>query len=352
MEEILIVGICLALNALLAAFEMAFVSVPKSDLRSLVRAGDKRAKVLLELRENPERTLSIVQIGITLVGAVAAAIGGAGASDTLEPYFVQTLGLTAIEAEILAVILVVVPLTYLSVVVGELLPKSLALRTPKKIVLAGARTLFVADRILSPVVTFLEASTKTLLYLFFRRQRSEVQLSQHSVEIDALSPLHQKFVINMANIETMRVKDTMVDWETINLVSDTDPMQEVTRVVLESGHTRLPVMHGPKIAGILHTKEFMALRESGESNWLSIIRPPFIVKPTDSSIAILRNLQERRNHMAIVAGPSGEPLGIITLEDIIENVVGDIYDEDDDGRIRKLMASRARDKKIQSTPRN
>ncbi len=91
MDEVVIVLICLILNALLAAYEMAFVSIPRSELRALSKTGDKDAQKLLTLREYPERTLSIIQIGITLVGAIAAAVGGAGAGETLDPYFIKTL---------------------------------------------------------------------------------------------------------------------------------------------------------------------------------------------------------------------------------------------------------------------
>jgi putative hemolysin len=150
---------------------MAFVSIPRSELRGLAKAGNLSAKRLLSLRENPERTLSIIQIGITLVGAIASAVGGAGASEILEPYFKASIGFQERVAEILSVVVVVLPITYFSVVIGELVPKTLALRNPAKIVLAGAKAFLVADRILSPFITALEWSTKKFLKFFFIDQR-------------------------------------------------------------------------------------------------------------------------------------------------------------------------------------
>jgi putative hemolysin len=176
MTEIVVVFICLLLNALFAGYEMAFVSVPRSELRGLARAGNKEAKSLLSLRENPERTLSVIQVGITLVGAVAAAVGGSGAGEFIEPYFVKKFDLSEGVAEGLSVALVVIPITYLSVVVGELVPKTLALRNPAKIVLSGAMALFLADRILSPIISLLEWSTKKILKIFSESQRSRRHL--------------------------------------------------------------------------------------------------------------------------------------------------------------------------------
>src|SRR5690606_16344386 len=143
MEEAIIIFVCLILNALLAAYEMAFVSVPKPELRSLARQGNKDAQTLLSLRVNPERTLSVIQIGITLVGVVAAAVGGAGAAESFEPFLMQKLKISKFAAGALSVFLVVLPISFLTVVAGELVPKTLALRNPVKIVLAGAKSLFI-----------------------------------------------------------------------------------------------------------------------------------------------------------------------------------------------------------------
>lgn len=347
MDEAIVIAVCLFLNALFAAYEMAFVSIPRSELRGIAKAGNKDAKTLLSLRENPERTLSIIQIGITLVGAIAAAIGGAGAGETLEPYFMQTYGMQERTAEVLSVFLVVLPITYLSVVVGELVPKTLALRNPAKIVLAGAKPLFLADRILSPAITVLEWSTKRILKIFFRKSKPLPPPSESApIEIDTFSPVHQKFMLNMAGLEKRSIKDILLPWQQVISVQKSATMDEIIQAVVGSGHTRLPVKEDGRVAGILHTKEFIALKESGEKNWQSIIRPALIVQPTDSTLGVMRLLQDKRNHMAIVALPSGERLGIVTLEDILEEIVGDIFDEDDDEHVRKVYAAKIKSRVI------
>lgn len=346
MDEIIIVIICLALNSLLAAYEMAFVSIPRSELRALAKNGNNHAQTLIGLRENPERTLSIIQIGITLVGAIAAAVGGAGAGETLEPYLIQKFSISERVAEALSLILVVVPISYLSVVVGELVPKTLALRNPAKVVLSGAPALFIADRIFSPVITALEWSTQFLLKTFFPQSRKEPVAENPTIELNEFSPVHQKFMLNMAEIETKQIKDIFLPFAQVSCVDIMATMQDVLQIVISSGHTRLPVRLNEGIAGILHTKEFISLKESGESDWQKIIRPTLIVKPTDSALGAMRLMQEKKTHMAMVLTNQGQVAGIVTLEDIIEEIFGDIFDEDDDGKIRKIYASKIKSKAI------
>lgn len=348
MDEILVVAVCLFFNALLAAYEMAFVSIPRSELRALAKSGLKDATTLLSLRENPERTLSIIQIGITLVGAIAAAVGGAGAGETLEPYFIQKFDMSERSSEALALIIVVVPITYLSVVVGELVPKTLALRNPTKIVLVGAQFLFIADRIFSPIITMLEWSTQKILKTFFPRSKSDQHAEPVTIELNDFSPVHQKIMLNMADIEKKLLRDILLPWSQVSFVQTTSTMDEVFQLVIQSGHTRLPVKENESIFGVLHTKEFISLRESGETNWQSIVRPTVFMKPTDSALGAMRFLQDKKTHMAMVATAQGQLLGIVTLEDILEEVVGDIFDEDDDGRVRKVYAAKIKSRVIPS----
>lgn len=342
MEELIVIAVCLLLNALLAAYEMAFVSVPRPELRRLAKSGNREAERLLGLRESPERTLSIIQIGITMVGTISSAVGGAGASESIEPFLMRSTGMTEPTAEFLAILLVVLPITYLGVVIGELVPKSLALKNPLKITLLGAKWLFFADRILAPAVSLLESSTKYLLRIFFPRSRHVVPLPETTVEIDALPQHHQQAILNLAHIERRRIKDVLLPWKDVSAVRASDPMEEIVPVVFASGHTRLPVTDGANVIGVLHTKEFLAYRETGAKDWKTILRPILIVQPNDSTLSTLRLMQRNRNHMAVVIGPGNETLGIVTLEDISEEIWGDIWDEDDDSRIRRIFADRVK----------
>lgn len=344
MSEFFVVAVCLILNALFAAYEMAFVAISKAELRSIAKSGNKKAQKILFLRDNPERTLSIIQIGITLVGSIAAAVGGAGASDSIEPFIISAFGISAGTAEAIAVTLVVLPLSYLSVVVGELVPKSLAMRNPRSILLTGLGALLIADKLLAPFIYTLEKTTKLILEKFFKQHKNDDQPAQTTVDIDSLSPMHQSFVINMVNIETKQVRDIMLPWSQVNHISKSSTVDEITNAVLSSGHTRLPVCDQDRICGILHTKEFLSMREAQMVNWHQIMRPVLSSKPSDSAFVILRRMQEHHCHLSVVFSDSGEKIGIVTLEDIVEEIIGDIYDEDDDEKVRKIFVSRLRDK--------
>lgn len=347
MEEIVIISICLFLNALLSAYEMAFVTVSKGALRNLAKEGNPDALRLFSLRENPERTLSIIQIGITVVGVLSSAVGGAGASESIEPYIRSRFSIGEGAAEFIAISLVVLPLTYLNVVVGELTPKSIALKNPLKITLLGAKWLFIADRALAPAVDLLEWSTKQILRLFRAKSPAPGAGGETTVEIDALPQHHQQAILNLAHLETRRAKDILLPWKSVDYIKISDSMESVVPVIFASGHTRLPVVdEGGAVVGILHTKECLALRETGNRDWKAIVRPILVIQPQDSTLSTLRQMQKNKSHMAIVMAGKESLLGIVTFEDISEEIWGDLYDEDEDSRIRQVFADRVKAKLI------
>jgi len=338
--EWLVVLVCLFLNALLAAAEIAFVTLTRAQLREIAKSGKKSAKTLLELRENPERTLSVMQIGISMVGALAAAVGGAEAHQTLAPYFQQTFALSVNTSRVIALILVVVPLTFLSVIFGELVPKTLALRNPMRIALFSARWLMALDRIFLPIVDLLEWSTKKVLSLFFPKSRIVAPIPE-TVELDLLSSQARQYVLNLVGVEKKRVREVMLPWNQVDHVYFSQSIQEVETVALRSGHTRLPVIAEGQVFGIINTKELLALVKAGADKWVQIVRPVSRVQEFDSLFKALRQMQEKRSHLSTVfAGTS--LVGIVTMEDILEEVIGEIYDEDDDGALRRILSSAGR----------
>ena len=341
MSQIIIVVLCLLLNALIAGAEMAFVAVSRPSLRELVRQGHKKADVLLRLRERPERTLAVMQIGITLVAALAGVVGGAGAEEQLSPVL-EKLGLDENTADTVAIGLVVVPLTYLTVVIGELVPKTLALKHSLGFALAAAPWLSLFDRILGPLVTVFEWSTRGLLVLFrltgsqsgIRSEESQ----QGTVELGLLSSQHRQYVMNLVDLERKRVRDIFLPWKQVVTAQVRMSAHDIETTLLASGHTRLPVVDGETLVGILHAKEFFALRASGAEHWLSLVRPAVELQDSLPLLSGLRVLQDHHVHMGIVY--SGQTrLGIVTLEDILEEVVGEIYDEDDDGALKAILTS-------------
>lgn len=343
MIELAVIVLCLLINALLAGAEMAFVAVSKPGLRELVRQGHKKAELLLRLREHPERTLSVIQIGITMVAALAGAAGGAGAEEVLSPSIEAWWGVTENTADTIAIGIVVLPLTYFTVVVGELVPKTLALKHTLGFALRVAPWLSFSDKILGPLVTVLEWSTKQLLKLLTLWPKRSIEAEvrepiEDTVELGSLSSQHRQYVLNLVDLETKRVQDIYLPWEQVVAVDSEQSAQDVETIVITSGHTRLPVLNGAAVAGILNTKEFIALRAAGGDNWPSLVRPVVELQAKTLLLTGLKMLQDRRIHLGIVyAGRTR--LGIITLEDILEEVVGDIYDEDDEGTLKRILST-------------
>lgn len=341
MEEIVIIIVCLGLNALFACFEMAFVTVGRAELRQLARSGNRAASHLLKLRHNPERTLSVIQVGITLVGIISAAAGGAGAEEAFAPYFERRHGLSENASEALAIVLVVVPLTVLNVIFGELIPKAIALRHAVAVSTMGVRWIVIVDRLFAPLVWILERVTKAVLALLPKSRRTENVSQVASVDIDHLSRQTQQYVLNLVGIEQRRVHDVMIGWDRVVAVDFDASREEVTALVVQSGHTRMPVVKDGRVIGLLHTKEYLTTLAGGIEDWHSIVRPVITVPPSALALGTLRKLQEKKTHMAIIAKDE-RPLGIVTVEDVFEEIVGELYDEDDDGRVQKLLVTQSR----------
>src|SRR5665213_3102875 len=272
--EWIVILICLGLNALLAAAEMSFVTLTRSQVKELAKSGKRSATILLALRENPERTLSVMQVGIGLVGALAAAVGGAEAHQRLAPYLIQKFTLGPDVGKVLSIALVVIPLTFINVIFAELVPKTLALRNPVKIALVSAHWLMALDKVFLPVVDLLEWSTKKILSIMFPKSRAGAPIiSTETVELDQLSSQARQYVMNLVGLEKKRVRDIALPWVQVDHVFFSQNISEVEAVALRSGHTRLPVIAEGQVFGILNTKELLALVKSGSDKWTQIVRP-------------------------------------------------------------------------------
>src|SRR5690554_2614465 len=224
MLDIVIVAACLCLNAFFSAYEMAFVTVSTEDMQEL---SDNAPVVLGRLKRfklRPERTLSVIQIGITLVGAIAAAVGGTGAVENLEPYFVERFQMSRSLAEGISVAMVIIPLTYFSVVFEELLPKSIALKHPLRVIRAGTTVLSRVDQMIAPVVTLLERSTNWLLEKTGLSEQSR-EREELTVDIGSLPLYHRQFVLNLIALKNRRVQKSMLPWDKVVRVDFADSPQ-------------------------------------------------------------------------------------------------------------------------------
>ena len=338
MITVLIVFACLFLNAILSCAEMAFVTIDDKLLRKKVLAGDKNAMYIEQMGNSPERILSVVQIGITLVGAISGAVSGAGAEEVLGPKFMQWFGVNEQVAATFAITLVVAPLTILSVVIGELVPKSLAIRFALPIILRLAPALKVAEKILGPLVNPMEKATDFIMEILIRSTpKAEESPEGEELSLKGLRHEYKQYFHNLLDLDSRNVGSIMVPWEKVDRLSSTADPEEVSALIMSTRRTRIPVLDANEVYGYLHSKEFVNLSQSGVGdNWLSFVRPIQALTSETKVLDALRIMQKKKAHFCIV-GTLEHPLGIITLEDILEEVFGDFIDEDEDGKVKLFV---------------
>lgn len=341
MFDVFIVILCLGINAFFSAYEMAFVTVTNEEMDELEENSQHILKRVKLFKKKPERTLSVIQIGITLVGAIAAAVGGTGAVESLEPMIVENYGLSKSVAEGIAVAVVIVPLTYFSVVFGELVPKTIALKYPLKILAFGTTILGLIDKGLSPVVTFLEISTNGLLKLIGLSGNVEEDESMgESIDIGNLPEYHKKFVQNLVSLKGRKVAKSMIAWDKTVHLKFADSEEEVRAILNSTPHSRFPVIDEDIIVGVLLKKDLYAEKSSLHTPWQGILRPAVRVLETEKILEAFLRMQEKQSPLAVVENSEGRFIGVITIEDILEEVVGDIQDKADYSKASKMLSSR------------
>ncbi len=342
MLDFFIVVACLGINAFFSAYEMAFVTVSREEIEELDEDSSTR-KTVTFFKRKPERTLSVIQIGITLVGTIAAAVGGTGAVESLEPFIVNEYGLSRSIAEAIAVTIVIIPLTYFSVVFGELVPKTFALKYPLKIIAIGTIILSFIDRILSPIVSLLEISTNFLLKIIGIGENAQEDESMgEAVQIGHLPEYHQRFVQNLVSLKGRKVSKAMIPWEKVSHVNFSDTEELVRRKAASFSHSRIPVTDGDIVVGVLLKNELPDSQYQDRVPWQGILRQAVKVKENQKVLEAFLKMQEKQTPVAIVENDEEKYVGIITIEDIIEEVVGDIKDKADFSMTSKLLSNRTR----------
>ncbi len=329
------------MNGFFAGSEIALVSLRKTRLRELVESGSGSAAAVQRLRDKPERFLATVQIGITVVGATAAAFGGASFAGDLEPTVAAIPGLARYAGEI-ALALVVVLVSYLSLVLGELVPKSLALRSSERYALLVGRPIWGLSLLARPLVWFLTASSNAVLRLFgdktsFTESRLSPdelqQLLEEAARTGSLDPDAGNIASRAIDFGELTASEVMVPRNRVIGIERTAKPDELRRVILEEGHSRMPVYEETidNVVGYISIKDVIALAWEQQLIVLEdLIRPAYFVPETMLATDLLREMQHRRIAIAVVVEESGGMAGIVTTEDLIEEVVGEIFSEQDE----------------------
>lgn len=325
-------------NGLFSGAEIAVVSLRRTRLQQLVDEGRASARAVAQLRESPERFLATVQIGITIVGSTAAAFGGAAIADRLAPPIARVPGLARYAPEI-ALALVVALVSYLSLVLGELVPKSLALRASERYALLAARPLRALSAIAGPLVWFLTKSSNLVLKPFGDRTTfTEARVSAEEIELlvdeagraGALDAPTAEIASRALAFRELTAGDVMVPRSRVVALARDADQDTLRRMLLEEGRSRMPVYDGTldNMVGYVMAKDLAALAWEHELIVLDdLLRPVHFVPQTARAVQVLRDMQRRRTQIAVVVDEHGGVAGLVTLEDLVEELVGDILGE-------------------------
>jgi putative hemolysin len=317
---------------------MAFVTIDDKSLRKKVLEGDKNAVYIEKMGNTPGRILSVVQIGITIVSAISAAVSGAVAAEVLTPKLIASLSINTQLAETLSITLIVVPLIFFSVIIGELVPKSFALRFSMPIMLKLTPTLKIAEKVLGPLVSPMEKITDTILKIILKSNSIQItSVEGEELSLKGLRNEYKQYFHNLMDLDSKNIGMIMVPWNKVDQLRSTAEAEEVSTLILKTRRTRIPVVDSNEVYGYLHSKEFVNLLQSGVGdNWLSFVRPIQALTSDTKVLLALRTMQKKKAHFMVV-GSLEVPLGIVTLENILEEVFGDFIDEDEDEKVKLYL---------------
>jgi putative hemolysin len=339
--DILLIVIFIIVNGFFAGAEIAVVTSRRSHIRHLMEEGNKSAEILHKFKDDPERFLATTQIGVTLAGVIAAAIGGATAVKMIKPLLMD-VPVKAISAssEAIALGLVTILITFFLLVFGELIPKSIALSNPERMGLRTAPFIEMFSKIAIVFVKILTFSTNMLLKPFGRKSyagrayvsEDEVRmLIREGREQGVFEPAEQALIHSVFEFTDMSAKEVMVPSTRMVTISINTPVEEIKGILAEEQFSRYPVRGKDinDIRGILYVKDFLNAFAAGAVDIRKLIKPPFFIPETMKISFLLREMQRKRIHMALVIDEYGGVSGLVTMEDLLEEIVGEIRDEYD-----------------------
>jgi len=334
MFEVFFIFLLLIANSIFAMSELAIVSSRKARLQRMAEAGDTRARSALDLANAPDRFLSTIQIGITLVGILAGAFGGATIAEQLGAQ-ISTVSMLAPYGEAIGLVIVVLAITYFSLIIGELVPKRLALSHPERIATLVAGPMRKLSRAASPLVSLLSVSTSAVLSLLRMKPSTEPpvteeelkvlikQGTQAGVFVEAEQEMIDRvFKLADRSIEALMTPRRDIVWLDINAESE-----RVRLRIVDSHYSRFPVCRGKldNLLGVVKSKDLLSRCVSSEPLDLqTALKQPLFVPESTSAMQVLEMFKAARTHLAIVVDEHGAVEGLVTTNDILEAIVGDI----------------------------
>ena len=338
--ELFFILFLILVNGFFSASEFSLISLRKSRVRHLVKSGSIKARRVQKLQEEPERFLATVQIGVTLVGTLASAIGGVIAIERIKP-LLSSIPVEFIQrsAEPLAIGVVVAVITYITLVAGELVPKSLAIRYSERIAFFTSVPIDSLSRLFHGALRVLTVSNNFVLRMFnLTAPQESVIISEDEVKYliregrksGVFEPSEEDLIHSVFKFTDTVVREVMVPRTEIVAVDAGSDVDTILRTMNEKGFSRLPVYSGTidNVIGVVYLKDILSLHMANRPFTLEgILRKPYIVPPNKKVSVLLKEMRERRIHLALVGDEYGGTDGVVAMEDLIEEIVGDIKDE-------------------------
>ncbi|HSG39742.1 MAG TPA: hemolysin family protein [Thermoanaerobaculia bacterium] len=332
--EIFAVFVLVLFNGILSMSEIALVSSKPVRLKQRAESGDRGAGKALELQRSPGRFLSTVQVGITLVGVLSGAVGGAALGDEAAGLIARIPAL-APYSQALGVGMVVLAITYLSLIVGELVPKQLGLRSPEAISAFMARPLNLLSRVSAPVVLLLDWSTRAVLFLLRIQPSEEPPVTEEEIrhlleqgrQAGVFHAKEQEIVERVLRLDDMRLGDLVTHRSQMIALDIGAPLELSLARVVESGHSHFPVYQESldRILGLVAVKDLLAKALAGEAPDLrACLTEPLYLPESLPALKVLESFRENGHHVALVLDEYGGIEGLVTLNDVLQAIVGEI----------------------------
>ena len=348
-QQLLLQVVLILLNAFFAAAEIAVVSLNATKLRKMVEEGDKKAERLLKLVEMPSAFLSTIQIAITLSGF----LGSAFAADNFSVYIVRwvydDLGFQGIPEHVLdtiALVIVTIILSYFTLILGELVPKRIAMQKSMEVAKFTSGVVSVLAFIMRPIIAFLALSTNAVLrILHMKTEAEEETVTEEEIRMmidlggqkGTIDQGEQEWIENVFRFDDISVRDAMTR-DVVAFAADAED-QEIFDTIKETGLSRYPVYDEDinDVIGVLNARDFLINRSAEKQKPLKdMLRSPYFVPDTIRADDLFKDMQRGKIHIAVVIDEYGQTAGIITIEDLLEEIVGNIYDEFDPAELPEM----------------
>ena len=332
--QIFIIAALIIANGLFAMAEIAIVSARKARLQQRAEEGDEGARIALELANSPSRFLPTIQIGITLIGIFAGAFGGATIADKLAPEL-NRLSWIAPHGGAVSLFIVVLAITFLSLIIGELVPKQIALQHAERISAAFAPAIRSLAWVASPLVHLLSLSTQLVLRLFGIKPSAETSVTEEEIKLmieqgtqeGVFEPTEQEMVERVFRLGDRTVNALMTPRPDVIWLDLNDPPEEIQSKITSNSHTHYPVAEDQidAIIGMVNSKDLLSQNLSCRPIDLrSVLQPALFIPESMSALDLLERFKKKRTHVALVIDEHGGFQGLITTSDVLEAIVGDI----------------------------